>query len=197
MVRNSVSDTCTCLVATLHDYEEDYSPCDCFVVEAAEGANFLQPSVSKVSGSRTGPRPRVVIALKQLTQPPVLDQTSRNTLIFKPIPLYSTYRSHLRLQTLTDSQIWPATPELCFVRWGTPLDTATRQITDIEVSQQAETSLQKASGGFSFFGGRQEKCKNGFAVSIQLCGFTNARDRRGSSRTIHCRSKCVPHAEDG
>jgi hypothetical protein len=31
-------------------------------------------------------------------------------------------------------------------------------MTDIEVLQQAETSLQKASGGFSFFGGRQEKC---------------------------------------
>jgi hypothetical protein len=26
------------------------------------------------------------------------------------------------------------------------------------VVQQAEQSLQKASGGFSFFGGRQDKC---------------------------------------
>jgi hypothetical protein len=36
-------------------------------------------------------------------------------------------------------------------------DSATKQITDIEVGQ-AETSLQKASGGFSFFGSKQDKC---------------------------------------
>jgi hypothetical protein len=38
-----------------------------------------------------------------------------------------------------------------------------RQITDIEVLQQAEQSLQKAGGGFSFFGGRQDKCTNAAA----------------------------------
>jgi hypothetical protein len=44
------------------------------------------------------------------------------------------------------------------------LNSATMQITDIGVILQAETSLQKASGGFSFFGGRQEKCTVGFAI---------------------------------
>lgn len=74
-------------------------------------------------------------------------------------------------------------------------DSATKQITDIGVLQQAETSLQKASGGFSFFGGKQEKC------TVWMMGFghsyTDARDRRGSRRPVYRRSKCLPDAKDG
>lgn len=56
------------------------------------------------------------------------------------------------------------------------MNSATMQITD--VLQQAETSLQKASGGFSFFGGRQEKCTVGFVIlEVQIAASTNARDR--------------------
>ncbi|KAL1599936.1 vesicular-fusion protein S17 [Nothophoma quercina] len=45
------------------------------------------------------------------------------------------------------------------------------QTTDIEVLRQAETALQKASGGFSFFGGRQEKYE---AAADQFIAAANA-----------------------
>ena len=78
------------------------------------------------------------------------------------------------------------------------MDSATKQIADIEVLQQAETSLQKASGGFSFFGGRQDKCEIAFVTTtFSKNVFTDARDRRGSSRAIRASSKCIPHAENG
>ena len=102
------------------------------------------------------------------------------------------------LQTTTDLQTWLVIHEHFFVRWGTLLDSATKQIADIEVLQQAETSLQKASGGFSFFGGRQDKCEIAFVTTtFSKNVFTDARDRRGSSRAIRASSKCIPHAENG
>lgn len=56
--------------------------------------------------------------------------------------------------------------------------------TDIGVIQQAETSLQKASGGFSFFGGRQEKCTVGSRKLRLDFGLTHVTDEAAAEQFI-------------
>lgn len=124
---------------------------------SSKDASLLWPSVSKVSGSPHWPS-RVVIAFEAANAATCLDQTSRTTLCTGSFTLLIPSRPRTFLKIIGKAQIWLVTHERCFVRWGIALNSATKQITDIVVLQQAETSLQKASGGFSFFGGRQDKC---------------------------------------
>lgn len=137
--------------------------------------------------------------MKQLTRLSHLSRLNlKIQLIFHCLLVLNIHDTYSTLQTTTDTQTWLVIHERCFVRWGTLSESATKRITDIEVLQQAETSLQKASGGFSFFGGRQDKCEIAFVTTtFPKNVFTNARDRRGSSRAICASCKCIPHAEDG
>jgi hypothetical protein len=137
--------------------------------------------------------------LKQLTRLSHLSRLNLKIhLIFHCSLVLNIHDTYSTLKRTTDTQTWLVIHERCFVRWGTLSNSATKRTTDIEVLQQAETSLQKASGGFSFFGGRQDKCEIAFVTTtLSKNAFTDARDRRGSSGAICASSKCIPYAEDG
>jgi len=97
-------------------------------------------------------------ALRQAVQPPV------STIVSIPTPTCAVFSSP-NILSLTKT-----VPNRSFSKYGWrsesiaetggafARDSTIKRITDIEVLQQAEASLQKASGGFSFFGNKQDKC---------------------------------------
>jgi hypothetical protein len=102
----------------------------------------------------------VVIAglIETPTAATCLGQTPRTTFLL-PCTLLSRQNLHFYTHTNTKSSKYGRrSASIASSGGANPRNSATRQITDIEVLQQAEQSLQKASGGFSFFGGRQDKC---------------------------------------
>jgi hypothetical protein len=97
-------------------------------------------------------------SLRRLLQPPV--SAKHQEPYFCCLALFFL-RQNLHIHTHTNtksSKYGRRSASIASSGGANPRNSATRQITDIEVLQQAEQSLQKASGGFSFFGGRQDKC---------------------------------------